>query len=137
MYTCVHIYTTNIHVTIHTCNGTSVPNLRNDKQTKNTCNDIRFVLLCCYRHVMLHAFNVILWIPSHINHTYTYGQTHALVHTNKTREFQTQLLHYFSKSDNKSNPHHTHILIYIYIYIYIHTYIYIYVCIYMFTYIYI
>jgi len=25
----------------------------------------------------------------------------------KTREFQTQLLHYFSKSDNKSNHHHT------------------------------
>jgi len=24
----------------------------------------------------------------------------------KTREFQTQLLHYFSKSDNKSNHHH-------------------------------
>jgi len=28
----------------------------------------------------------------------------------KTREFQTQLLHYFSKSDNKSNHHHqTHL----------------------------
>jgi len=25
----------------------------------------------------------------------------------KTREFQTQLLHYFSKSDNKSNHHQT------------------------------
>ena len=24
----------------------------------------------------------------------------------KTREFQTQLLHYFSKSDDKSNRHH-------------------------------
>jgi hypothetical protein len=24
----------------------------------------------------------------------------------KTREFQTQLLHYFSKSNNKSNHHH-------------------------------
>jgi len=24
----------------------------------------------------------------------------------KTREFQTQLLHYFSKSDNESNHHH-------------------------------
>jgi len=27
----------------------------------------------------------------------------------KTREFQTQLLHYFSKSDNKSN-HHQHLM---------------------------
>jgi len=26
--------------------------------------------------------------------------------SSKTREFQTQLLHYFSKSDNKSNHHH-------------------------------
>jgi len=29
-----------------------------------------------------------------------------LDHELKTREFQTQLLHYFSKSDNKSNHHH-------------------------------
>jgi len=28
----------------------------------------------------------------------------------KTREFQTQLLHYFSKSDNKSNHHHNVLL---------------------------
>ena len=28
------------------------------------------------------------------------------IHSCKTREFQTQLLHYFSKSDNKSNHHH-------------------------------
>ena len=33
---------------------------------------------------------------------------HTLIHTHKlkTRVFQTQLLHYFSKSDNKSNYHH-------------------------------
>jgi len=65
----------------------------------------------------------------------------------KTREFQTQLLYYFPKSDIKINHHHyirtymymyvhmyTHIYVYIYIYIYIHIYIYIYlymyVCIY-------
>jgi len=30
-----------------------------------------------------------------------------LMNSQKTREFQTQLLHYFSKSDNKSNHHHT------------------------------
>jgi len=29
---------------------------------------------------------------------------------NKTREFQTQLQHYFSKSDNKSNYHHLHLV---------------------------
>jgi len=28
------------------------------------------------------------------------------VRQEKTKEFQTQLLHYFSKSDNKSNHHH-------------------------------
>ena len=39
------------------------------------------------------------------------------------KEFQTQLLHYFSKSDNKSN----HLHLYIYEYINVHTYVYIYV----------
>jgi len=35
-------------------------------------------------------------------------QTTPLIEASKekTREFQTQLLHYFSKSDNKSNHHH-------------------------------
>ena len=35
-------------------------------------------------------------------------QRHSLCEARqeKTREFQTQLLHYFSKSDNKSNHHY-------------------------------
>jgi len=37
---------------------------------------------------------------------WVHGCVYAHTHT-KTREFQTQLLHYFSRSDNKSNHHHT------------------------------
>ena len=38
------------------------------------------------------------------------GGANILISTEKTREFQTQLLHYFSKSDNKSNHHHAGLL---------------------------
>ena len=57
-----------------------------------------------------------------------------------------QLLHYFSKSDNKSNYHHliySYICTYKYIYIdtcirtYIYIYIYIYICVYIYTYMYV
>ena len=50
-------------------------------------------------------------------------QRHSLKLGKKTREFQTQLLHYFSECDNKSNHHHIYICIYIHIYIYIRIHI--------------
>ena len=33
----------------------------------------------------------------------------------KTREFQTQILHWFSKSDNESNHHHMNVCIYVHV----------------------
>ena len=52
---------------------------------------------------------------------YVCGHVYMNIIKKKTREFQTQLLHYFSKSDNKSNHHHhMHVCMYLYIYAFIH-----------------
>jgi len=70
----------------------------------------RLILCTLYYHPRWCSYRVrVSWFylsfDSHLMYGLTLIYTHAL-DMYKTREFQTQLLHYFSKSDNKSNHYH-------------------------------
>jgi len=123
-----------------------------------------YIYICIYMHIYLiytYTYTYTRYVYIHPCPEPSLAGLHVYMYTyiciyEKTREFQTQLICYFSKSDNKSNHHHIHIQMRIYVsepcilmpklsYIFqgwIHTHTYIYICtrictcIYIYTYIY-
>ena len=116
---------------------------------QNTCSKVhttftaqKCTIIYTYTHMHMHTYpqeytGASMTPSNHATAEEWLQQTHNLctnlvcthIHILKTKEFQTQLLHYFCKSDNKNNHHHCH-----HRYIHAYVYIYIYTCIYIHIY---
>ena len=123
-YLYIYIYI-NIHVYMYIClfnlfKNKKISNIKWGERRGRSRLDITFsdfwylYINIMYIYIYTYIYVYSIYYTYMCIHIYRGGKTGSSwldilsvwKHYRKTKEFQTQLLHYFSKSDNKSNHHH-------------------------------